>query len=97
MGFESKEAKEYEEVTEALLGTRKKSQLPYPEKSEFKVFVGCLDNKADRDMYESLLTKSYRCQNKLKNPGDLAMLTLHNTFDKEGYFHVVARYVILPE
>lgn len=100
MGYESKEAidmsKNDEGEGEALLG-RFKPKMPYPKQTEFKVFVGCLDDIVSRLEYENLLTKSYQCQNNLKKPGDLAMLTLQSTFDKEGRFHVVARYAILPE
>ena len=46
---------------------------------------------------KSFLTKSFRCQNYLKNPGDLAVLDMQGTFDKEGFYHVVSRYAIIPE
>ncbi|NME53145.1 hypothetical protein [Desulfovibrio piger] len=39
----------------------------------------------------------FRCQNYLKNPGDLAVLDMQGTFDKEGFYHVVSRYAIIPE
>lgn len=60
-------------------------------------FWGCLNDEATRLEYESILTKSFRCQNYLKNPGDLAVLDMQGTFDKEGFYHVVSRYAIIPE
>jgi len=33
----------------------------------------------------------------LKDPGDLAVLDMQGTFDKEGFYHVVSRYAIIPE
>lgn len=102
MGIETKaitEMLDEEGGSEALLGGRRKtrSNLPYPPETEFRFFVGCLNDEGDRLLYESLLTKSYRCQNNLKSPGDLAVLDMQGTFDKEGCYHVVSRYAILPE
>ena len=95
MGIESEGIKE--ESNEPLLGKSKKKFLPYPENTKFKFFVGCLDNEEDRLAYEDLLTKSFVCQNVLKNPGDLAVLDISSQFDKQGRYHVVSRYAILPE
>ena len=103
MGIETKEAKQLANEIgqeEAILGAYPKkanAYLPFPLEAEFRVFVGCLDDEGDRAVYEGLLTKSYRCQDRLKNPGDLSIVTLQGTFDKEGCFHVFARYAILPD
>jgi hypothetical protein len=102
MGIESREVNDLandSEPVEAFLGGRRnrKKDLPYPEETEFRVFIGCLDDDSTRERYEALLTQSFRCQNTLENPGDLAVLTIQGTFDKEGCYHVVARYAILPE
>lgn len=103
MGIETKEVTELldaEEPVEALFGKSKKrtrrSKLPYPEKTVFRMFVGCLNDEADKLEFEQLLTKSFQCQNELVESGDLAMLTLDGTFDKEGCYHVVSRYAYLP-
>ncbi len=100
MGIESEKIKDFSnDPAEALLGSFGKSRNPllYPKETEFRIFVGCLNDEAKRLEYENLLTRSFRCQNELKNPGDLALLNMEHTFDKEGCFHLVARYAILPE
>ena len=100
MGIESTDVQKLlneDDAPEALLGSRSKKSLPFPENTEFRVFIGCLDDPGMRAEYEALLTKSYRCQSRLKNPGDLAMITLQGSFDKEGCYHVVSRYAVLPE
>lgn len=102
MGIESREPQALqnefgeEEATFGNLG-RKKWKGIYPENTVFRVFTGCLNIPEEREEYERLLTKSFRCQNVLKNPGDLALLTLNGTFDKGGDYHVACRYAILPE
>ena len=97
MGIETKAVRDLmneEDGVEPLLGQRRrdKRSLPYPEETEFRFFLGIavLSDK-------SFLTKSFRCQNYLKNPGDLAVLDMQGTFDKEGFYHVVSRYAIIPE
>ena len=102
MGIETKAVRDRmneEDGVEPLLGQRRrdKRSLPYPEETEFRFFLGCLNDEATRLEYESILTKSFRCQNYLKNPGDLAVLDMQGTFDKEGFYHVVSRYAIIPE
>ena len=101
MGIETKDVRELldEEGPEEVLFGRKSSKklLPYPEGTVFRVFIGCLNNDEDRLEYEQLLTKSYQCQNILEKQGDLAIITIQGTFDKEGCYHVVARYAFLAE
>lgn len=101
MGIETKAVMELADSMgedEAFFGRgRKRKNLPYPEETEFRFFVGCLNDDGDRLTYEALLTKSFRCQNDLKKPGDLAVLDMQGTFDKEGAYHVVSRYAIIPE
>lgn len=78
MGIESKEAKQLadeQSPVEALFGSlRKKPQLPYPEQTEFRIFTGCLDDASAKAELEALLTRSFRCQNRLKKAGDVAVL-----------------------
>lgn len=102
MGIETdavRELQDRDDPIEALFGRmrRAKAKLPYPEGTVFKFFVGCLNDDETRERYEDLLTRSYRCQNDLKKPGDLAVLDINGTFDKDGCYHVVSRYAILPE
>lgn len=102
MGIESGDIKKIEnedDPFEPLFGRFKKDKNigPYPPETVFRVFTGCLNDEADKLEYEDLLTKSFRCQNYLKNPGDLAMITLNGTFDKGGQYHVACRYAIIPE
>ena len=102
MGIETKAVNDLlneEDGIEPLFGQRRKNKraLPYPEETEFRFFLGCLNDEASRLEYESILTKSFRCQNVLKDPGDLAVLDMQGTFDKEGFYHVVSRYAIIPE
>ena len=78
-------------------GKRGGGQLPFPKETVFRVFIGCLDDPAKREEYEALLTQSYRCQAYLKNPGDLTITSISGSFDKEGCYHVVAPYAIIPE
>ena len=100
MGIESQNIQEFSNgPAEALLGSFSKSRNPliYPKETEFRIFVGCLNDEVKRLEYEQLLTRSFRCQNELTKPGDLALLNMEHTFDKDGCFHIVARYAILPE
>lgn len=102
MGIESREAqslKDEESPVESLFGNLKKraAEPIYPKETVFRVFTGCLNDEDAKLEYEALLTKSFHCQNNLKNPGDLALLTLNGTFDKMGMYHVACRYAIIPE
>lgn len=102
MGIENTDVKKLandDDPFEPLFGKFKKDKNigPYPPETVFRVFTGCLSDDADRLEYEQLLTKSFRCQNLLKEPGDLALVTLNGTFDKNGHYHVACRYAIIPE
>lgn len=102
MGIENNDVKKLENEDspiEALFGKFKKEKNigPYPPETVFRVFTGCLSDEAVKLEYEHLLTKSFRCQNYLKEPGDLALVTLNGTFDKNGDYHVACRYAIIPE
>lgn len=103
MGVETNEVRDlqekYDDPVEALFNSlkRKGMPVPYPKETVFRVFVGCLNDCDDRIEYEQLLTQSFRCQNVLKKPGDLAIVKLDGTFDKDGAYHVAARYAVIPE
>lgn len=102
MGIENNDVKKLENddnPIETLFGRFKKDKSigPYPPETVFRVFTGCLTDTGDKTEYENLLTKSFRCQNVLKDPGDLAIVTLNGTFDKNGNYHVACRYAIIPE
>ena len=89
MGIETKAVRDLmneEDGVEPLLGRRRrdKRSLPYPEETEFRFFLGCLNDEATRLEYESILTKSFRCQNYLKNPGDLAVLDMQGTSTRKA-------------
>jgi hypothetical protein len=103
MGIETKDvnaAFELSDPTEALAGSlggsTKGSVTGYPKEAVFRVFVGCLNEPDKRAEYETILTRSFNCQNVLKNSGDLAIHVLQGTFDKDGYYHVAVRYIYLP-
>lgn len=71
MGIETKAVNDLlneEDGIEPLFGQRRKNKraLPYPEETEFRFFLGCLNDEASRLEYESILTKSFRCQNVLE-------------------------------
>lgn len=98
MGIETKDVREasaykLEEYTEALYGSRSSKKSFYPETTEFKVFKGCVDNESDKLTYESILTKSFKCQGRLKNEGDIAIVDKTGAFDKEGCYHVFVVYL----
>ena len=102
MGIENDDVKKLavdDDPFEPLFGRFKKDKDlgPYPPETVFRVFTGCLSDELAKIEYEHLLTKSYRCQNVLKAPGDLALITLNGTFDKNGQYHVACRYAIIPE
>lgn len=100
MGAESKDTQDLidDPVASLFRQFRKKEiELPFPKEAEFKVFVGNLGDPLEREEYEKLLTKSYRCQSYLEKAGDLVITSIDGTFDKAGDYHVVARYVIMPE
>lgn len=101
MGIESKDTKDFvddDPVASLFAQFKKKApDLPFPKEVEFKVFVGNMSDPADKLEYENLLTQSYRCQSYLVKPGDLVVTSIEGTFDKIGDYHVIARYIIMPE
>ena len=101
MGIESKEIQQLADDSddaEALFGSRRRNNGKlYPDETVFRVFVGCMEDASDKLMYESLLTKSFQTNNDLRRPGDLALLEVQGTFDRDGCYRVYARYAIIPE
>ncbi len=56
-----------------------------------------LTDPNDLLMLETVMTKSLHCQDNLENPGDIRVISEAGTFDKEGDYHVVVKYIEVKE
>ena len=70
--------------------------LPFPIGTVFRYYVGCLNDGVTRAEVSDLMTRSYRTQGILKNPGDIWVISETGTFDKNGLYNVVIKYAELP-
>lgn len=58
-----------------------------------RYFIGVLTNESDVVMIEHIMTKSLNCEDQLKNPGDVLVISEQGTFDKDGCYNVVVKYL----
>ena len=67
------------------------------ETTVIRYFVGCLTNESNRVILEDIMTKSLRCQDQLKKLGDILVLSEQGSFDKDGCYNVVVKYMEIVE
>lgn len=83
---------------EPLFGRgRKAAAPPFPPDTEYRYFKGNLDHAEAKAELERLMTRSMRCQAELKKPGDVCVIAESGTFDKEGGYTVVLKYLCIPD
>lgn len=75
----------------------KNGKLGFPEKTVIRYFVGCITDEANRDELENIMTKSLSCAGEIKKPGDIYVISETGTFDRDGCYQVVVKYLYLPE
>lgn len=89
------------ESSEPLFGASQdrispQSEMPFPMETVFRYYVGCLNDDVTRAEVSDLMTRSYRSQGVLKNPGDVWVISEAGTFDKNGLYNVVVKYAEIP-
>lgn len=77
----------------SLGSLKKKSSSPFPPETEVKYYTANLSDAGDRATLEMILTKSLRCQGVLTTPGDIVVVTESGTFDKDGCYNVMVKYL----
>lgn len=82
---------------EPLFGRAQKRAAFFPPETEYRYFVGTLDEPEERAELERLMTASMRGQAAMKKPGDICVVSETGSFDKEGRYHVVVKYLCLPD
>lgn len=82
---------------EPLLGRGPKRRDFFPPETEYRYFVGALDEPADRAELERIMTASMRGQAVMKKPGDVCVVSETGSFDGGGCYHVVVKYLCLPD
>lgn len=103
MGKESAEIRKVqdelgEDFYDPIFGGGRKQERQMVSNAEIRYFVGCITNEATRMELEDIMTKSMRCQDKKEvEPGDVWVISETGTFDKEGCYQVVVKYLVVPE
>ena len=62
-----------------------------------KYFSGCFENETDALMAEHIMTSSLRTRANLTNVGDIVVISETGTFDKDGGYHILIKYMELVE
>lgn len=108
MGKEALELKEIQTAIdmdkdeEPRLGRKrsKTNELGLPEGTEMRYFVACIADPENRIELERIMTKSLQCAgrgNTVKEPGDIFVINETGSFDRDGCYQVVVKYLYLPE
>lgn len=56
-----------------------------------------MDDQNDVMMLEHIMTKSLQCRENLQTPGDVVVISEQGTFDKEGTYHTIVKYIEVKE
>lgn len=99
------ETKEYMDVADGMTSDEplfgrgeRRTDTGIPKEAEIRYFVGCLTDEETQIRVSQLMTKSMQCQRTgLKKPGDVFVIKETGTFDREGLYQIVIKYVIIPE
>jgi hypothetical protein len=62
-----------------------------------RYFVGTLTNPDNQLMLEHIMTKSLQCKDQLTEVGDVLVLSEQGTFDKDGCYNIVVKYMELVD
>ncbi len=62
-----------------------------------RYFVGVLTNPGNLRMLEHIMTKSLQCRDQLTEVGDVLVLSEQGTFDKDGCYNIVVKYMELVD
>lgn len=73
----------------------KGSLSPFPPNTRVKFFTANLADDNSKMRLEHILTVSLRCQGVLKNVGEVVVLSETGTFDKDGCYNVMIKYLEL--
>lgn len=76
---------------------RKKGAMGYPEDTEIRYFVGCISDHSNKAELEAIMTKSLSCAGDIKEPGDIFVISETGSFDRDGCYQVVVKYLYLPD
>ena len=82
---------------EPLFGRSKKNTSWYPPNTQIRYFVGCITDDGLRMELERIMTKSLSGNAGLKNPGDIFVISETGSFDKDGCYQTVVKYLYVPE
>lgn len=99
MGSESRDIESALEgaALEPLFGRGRKQRPFFPPETEYRYFTGTLDEPEEQAELERIMTASMRGQAALSKPGDVCVVSEAGSFDKEGRYHVVVKYLCLPD
>ena len=75
----------------------RKDSSPFPTGTRVKYFTANLADDSLKLRLEHILTVSLTCQGQLKKPGDIVVLGESGTFDKDGCYNVMVKYLELVE
>ena len=103
MGSESRQIKEAVEASkdfisheEPAFGTMN-AHSPIAKEAEIRYLVGCMNEPETRLQVEDLMTRSMQGRGVVKKPGDVLVVSEQGTFDKEGLYQVIVKYIIYPD
>lgn len=75
--------------------SNKGSGSPFPPNTQVKYYTANLSDESSRLMLQHLMTVSLRCQGALKNVGEVIVLSETGTFDKDGCYNIMIKYLEL--
>ena len=68
---------------------------PFPTNTQVKYYTANLSDENSKLYLQHVLTVSLRCQGVLKKVGDIVVLNESGTFDKDGCYNVMIKYLEL--
>lgn len=70
----------------------KKPQSPDYSRVQVRYYVANMSDPSDRLMAETIMTRSLRSMNQMREPGDIVVFREDQHFDKEGNYFVALKY-----
>lgn len=68
-----------------------------PETIRVRYFKGNMDDGSDIAVLEDIMNRSLRSGDNLTNQGDVIVISEQGTFDKDGCYHFVIKYMEMAE
>ena len=85
------------EDNDLYVGKKLNRKEPWiPNGTEIRYFTRCITNEDDRIELERIMTKSLKTGGVVQNPGDMFVINEAGSFDKDGCYHVIVKYMVLP-